>query len=196
MHAQSDYTMPWHETEALFQSTLRAARDAGADAGDESAKDVQVVDLGEAGRQETWQSGSYRRISKTIAKHGGTYSGSASSCMYTYMGASVHTYIRTSTCACFGYCWAGQPHSRLTRSRDGCGGPFIFWLQRVFEARGRAFQTASGAAGRRARRATVHCADPDPTRRCSFFFFFCQGPGPASMRSSPGVPGPASYTQD
>ncbi|EOA87707.1 uncharacterized protein SETTUDRAFT_160947 [Exserohilum turcica Et28A] len=70
VHAQSDYTMPWHETEALFQSTLRAARDAGADAGDESAKDVQVVDLGEAGRQETWQSGSYRRISKTIAKHG------------------------------------------------------------------------------------------------------------------------------
>lgn len=75
MHAESDSTMPWHETEALFHSTLRAAKDASPD--DESFKEVEVVDLGKAGRREIWRSDS-RSISKTIAKHGGTYTHSAS----------------------------------------------------------------------------------------------------------------------
>jgi hypothetical protein len=74
-HAESDWTMPYHETEALFQSTLRAAKDSGHDDNDDdennNTKDLQCVDLGEAGRQEIWQSKS-RTISKTIAKHGGT----------------------------------------------------------------------------------------------------------------------------
>ncbi|EMD62554.1 hypothetical protein COCSADRAFT_222093 [Bipolaris sorokiniana ND90Pr] len=68
VHAESDSTMPWHETEALFHSTLRAAKDASPD--DESFKEVEVVDLGKAGRREIWRSDS-RSISKTIAKHGG-----------------------------------------------------------------------------------------------------------------------------
>ncbi|RMZ71931.1 sugar transporter stl1 [Pyrenophora seminiperda CCB06] len=68
VHAQSDTTMPWHETEALFQSTLRAAKDASP--GDDDLKGIETVDLGEAGRQEIWRSNS-RSISKTIAKHGG-----------------------------------------------------------------------------------------------------------------------------
>jgi hypothetical protein len=63
--------MPWHETESLFQSTLRAAKDASPN--EDNLKSLEVVDLGEAGRQEVWQSNS-RSISKTIAKHGGTYS--------------------------------------------------------------------------------------------------------------------------
>ncbi|USP75433.1 hypothetical protein yc1106_02707 [Curvularia clavata] len=70
VHAESDSTMPWHETEALFQSTLRAAKESSSH--DDSFKGGGVVDLGEAGRREIWQSDS-RRISKTIAKHGGTY---------------------------------------------------------------------------------------------------------------------------
>jgi len=68
VHAESDQTMPWHETEALFQSTLRAAKDASPN--EDGLKSLEVVDLGEAGRQEVWQSNS-RSISKTIAKHGG-----------------------------------------------------------------------------------------------------------------------------
>jgi hypothetical protein len=60
--------MPWHETESLFQSTLRAAKDASPN--EDNLKSLEVVDLGEAGRQEVWQSNS-RSISKTIAKHGG-----------------------------------------------------------------------------------------------------------------------------
>jgi hypothetical protein len=64
--------MPYHETETLFQSTLQAARDSSHD-DDNDTKDLQVVDLGEAGRQEVWQSKSRTMISKTIAKHGGTY---------------------------------------------------------------------------------------------------------------------------
>lgn len=72
VHAQSDQTMPWRETDSLFQSTLRAAKDASP-GGDDNFKGVEIVDLGEAGRQEIWRSNS-RSISKTIAKHGGTYS--------------------------------------------------------------------------------------------------------------------------
>ncbi|RYN55105.1 hypothetical protein AA0114_g3719 [Alternaria tenuissima] len=68
VHAESDQTMPWHETESLFQSTLRAAKDASPN--EDNLKSLEVVDLGEAGRQEVWQSNS-RSISKTIAKHGG-----------------------------------------------------------------------------------------------------------------------------
>ncbi|KAL1795995.1 hypothetical protein ACET3X_006219 [Alternaria dauci] len=68
IHAESDQTMPWHETESLFQSTLRAAKDASPN--EDNLKSLEVVDLGEAGRQEVWQSNS-RSISKTIAKHGG-----------------------------------------------------------------------------------------------------------------------------
>jgi abhydrolase domain-containing protein 12 len=68
VHAENDGTMPWYETESLYESTLRAAKDACPNG--ESLKGLQVVDLGEAGRQEVWQS-STRSISKTIAKHGG-----------------------------------------------------------------------------------------------------------------------------
>jgi abhydrolase domain-containing protein 12 len=69
VHAENDTTMPWIETEALFKSTLRAAADVTSLA-DSPPRDLKVVDLGEAGRQEVWQSGS-KCIQKTIAKHGG-----------------------------------------------------------------------------------------------------------------------------
>jgi abhydrolase domain-containing protein 12 len=61
--------MPWVETEELFKSTLKAAMEA-ASPRDGIPKNIKVVDLGEAGRQEVWQSGS-KCIQKTIAKHGG-----------------------------------------------------------------------------------------------------------------------------
>lgn len=60
--------MPWHETEALFLSTVEAAQEASPNSS--SAKDLQIIDLGEAGRQEIWQNEAVR-VSKTIAKHGG-----------------------------------------------------------------------------------------------------------------------------
>jgi hypothetical protein len=69
MHAENDTTMPWVETESLFKSTLQAAIE-GASPHDGIPKDLKVVDLGEAGRQEVWQCGT-RCIQKTIAKHGG-----------------------------------------------------------------------------------------------------------------------------
>jgi abhydrolase domain-containing protein 12 len=62
--------MPWQETEALFLSTIRAAQEVSQD--HSSSKNLQIIDLGEAGKQEGWQTGSIS-ISKTIAKHGGTY---------------------------------------------------------------------------------------------------------------------------
>jgi hypothetical protein len=69
VHAENDTTMPWVETESLFKSTLQAAIESTSP--DEGIpKDLRVVDLGEAGRLEVWQSGS-RCIQKTIAKHGG-----------------------------------------------------------------------------------------------------------------------------
>ena len=71
VHAEDDTTMPWQETEALFQSTIRAATDA-CQPNSALSKEIQVVDLGEAGRQEVFQRGTCS-ISKTIAKHGGTY---------------------------------------------------------------------------------------------------------------------------
>jgi hypothetical protein len=61
--------MPWVETESLFKSTLRAA--IGVTSPQSGIPEaLNVVDLGEAGRQEVWQSGS-KCIQKTIAKHGG-----------------------------------------------------------------------------------------------------------------------------
>lgn len=64
--------MPWHETEALFQSTIKAAKEASLPInGTDSTP--EVVDMGEAGRQEVWKGGS-RCITKMIAKHGGMYS--------------------------------------------------------------------------------------------------------------------------
>jgi abhydrolase domain-containing protein 12 len=69
VHAENDTTMPWVETESLFKSTLQAAIGASSRQ-DDMPREVKVVDLGEAGRQEVWQSGS-RCIQKTIAKHGG-----------------------------------------------------------------------------------------------------------------------------
>ncbi|KAF2849790.1 alpha/beta-hydrolase [Plenodomus tracheiphilus IPT5] len=71
VHAEDDTTMPWHETEALFQSTITAAKDASPP-NNSTDSDLQVVDMGEAGRQEVWKRGP-RYITKTIAKHGGTY---------------------------------------------------------------------------------------------------------------------------
>jgi hypothetical protein len=61
--------MPWVETEELFKSTLKAAVEVTSPH-DGIPKDLKVVDLGEAGRQEVWQTGS-KCIQKTIAKHGG-----------------------------------------------------------------------------------------------------------------------------
>jgi abhydrolase domain-containing protein 12 len=69
VHAENDTTMPWVETEELFKSTLKAAVEA-ASRQDGIPKNLKVVDLGEAGRQEVWQCGS-KCIQKTIAKHGG-----------------------------------------------------------------------------------------------------------------------------
>ncbi|KAH3911631.1 hypothetical protein HBI56_141300 [Parastagonospora nodorum] len=69
MHAENDTTMPWVETESLFKSTLQAAVEGASPYGG-IPKDLKVVDLGEAGRQEVWQCGT-RCIQKTIAKHGG-----------------------------------------------------------------------------------------------------------------------------
>ncbi|KAH9880304.1 hypothetical protein IAQ61_000593 [Plenodomus lingam] len=69
VHAEDDTTMPWHETEALFQSTIKAAKEASLPInGTDSTP--EVVDMGEAGRQEVWKGGS-RCITKMIAKHGG-----------------------------------------------------------------------------------------------------------------------------
>jgi abhydrolase domain-containing protein 12 len=69
VHAENDTTMPWVETEELFRTTLKAAVEVTSP-DDGIPRDLKVVDLGEAGRQEVWQSGS-RCIQKTIAKHGG-----------------------------------------------------------------------------------------------------------------------------
>jgi hypothetical protein len=69
VHAENDTTMPWVETEELFKSTLKAAMEA-ASPHDGIPKNLKVIDLGEAGRQEVWQSGT-KCIQKTIAKHGG-----------------------------------------------------------------------------------------------------------------------------
>ncbi|KAH7371164.1 Alpha/Beta hydrolase protein [Pyrenochaeta sp. MPI-SDFR-AT-0127] len=66
VHAEDDTTMPWRETEALFKTAIGAAEHAGPD----NAQEPNIIDLGEAGRQEIWQRGT-RSISKTIAKHGG-----------------------------------------------------------------------------------------------------------------------------
>lgn len=51
--------------------TIQAAMN-GRVRNDDATKDLQVIDLGEAGRQEVWQQGSCC-ITKTIVKHGGTY---------------------------------------------------------------------------------------------------------------------------
>jgi hypothetical protein len=105
VHAESDRTMPWHQTESLFQSTLRAAKDTSPN--DQGLKELQVVDLGEAGRQEIWQSNT-RSISKTIAKHGGTYIPSVD------QGLTVSARLRVSPKAIIG---SNCPTSRLTSSR-------------------------------------------------------------------------------
>lgn len=67
MHAEDDQTMPWNQTEELFQSTIAAATKATPEDGQ---KRVQVVDMGEAGRQERWLSEAIR-VEKLVAKHGG-----------------------------------------------------------------------------------------------------------------------------
>jgi abhydrolase domain-containing protein 12 len=64
--------MPWYETEELFKTTTTAA-DQNGSSGNTVQGEITFVDLGEAGRQEVWQRGPHY-ISKTIAKHGGTYS--------------------------------------------------------------------------------------------------------------------------
>lgn len=72
VHAENDGTMPWNQTEELFQSTLRAASEPGSDDDGWSAPapKYEAVDLGEAGRQEIWETDT-ARIEKLIAKHGG-----------------------------------------------------------------------------------------------------------------------------
>lgn len=118
--------MPWHETEALFQSTLRAAKDASPD--DENFKAVEVVDLGEAGRREIWRSDS-RSISKTIAKHGGTYTHSASPRLASGSDCGCRRLDSKGVSPIAG---TGAPHPSdkfATQTRS-----FILWLQRPFEA--------------------------------------------------------------
>lgn len=61
--------MPWEQTEQLFKSTFKAVLEAGHP-DDDMYKTPIVTDLGEAGRQEVWGSGS-KYLAKTIAKHGG-----------------------------------------------------------------------------------------------------------------------------
>ncbi|PSN71435.1 alpha/beta-hydrolase [Corynespora cassiicola Philippines] len=68
VHAQDDGTMTWDQSEMLFKSTLKSAMD-GCPPDDELEKKRKVVDLGEAGQQETWEDGAIS-ISKLIAKHG------------------------------------------------------------------------------------------------------------------------------
>lgn len=65
--------MPWNQTEELFKSTLKAANQSVVGNEAEAVKGPKIIDLGEAGSQEVWQNGAYS-ISKTIVKHGGTYS--------------------------------------------------------------------------------------------------------------------------
>lgn len=84
VHAEDDQTMPWNQTEELFQAALKAANENSSNDEAGAAESPKVTDLGEAGRQEVWQNGS-RSITMTIAKHGGTYpcpqgSSSAISC--------------------------------------------------------------------------------------------------------------------
>jgi hypothetical protein len=64
--------MPWNQTEELCRSTLRAAIEPGADDDAWSAPTpkYEAVDLGEAGKQEIWETHT-TRIEKLIAKHGG-----------------------------------------------------------------------------------------------------------------------------
>ena len=94
VHAENDTTMPWGETEALFKLTLAAAVETTSPR-DGAPKDLKVVDLGEAGRQEVWQAGS-KCIQKTIAKHGGKRP------LFQYPGV------------CFGVaCLAGRPSRNL-----------------------------------------------------------------------------------
>lgn len=65
VHARDDGTMPWVQTEALFEAVL------GVVAG-EGEPDLKVVDLGEAGVQEVWE-GDGKSVSKLIARHGGEW---------------------------------------------------------------------------------------------------------------------------
>lgn len=64
--------MPFNQTEELFRSTLQAATDPSADddAWGTSTPKYEAVDLGEAGKQEIWETDA-TRIEKLIAKHGG-----------------------------------------------------------------------------------------------------------------------------
>jgi pimeloyl-ACP methyl ester carboxylesterase len=82
VHAIDDTTMPWDQTEELFKAALRAV-DEGSyveQSGEEGTptrhralkKSSKIIDLGEAGRQEIWQSDNLS-ISKLIAKHGGEW---------------------------------------------------------------------------------------------------------------------------
>lgn len=64
--------MPWDQTEELFKSALHAATGPSVDddAWSTPTPKHEMVDLGEAGRQEIWEIGA-ARIEKLIAKHGG-----------------------------------------------------------------------------------------------------------------------------
>ena len=72
VHAENDGTMPWNQTEELCRSTVHAATEPGADDDAWSAPTpkYEAVDLGEAGKQEIWETQT-TRIEKLIAKHGG-----------------------------------------------------------------------------------------------------------------------------
>lgn len=64
--------MPSSQTEELFKLVLNAATEPSADDDAWSAPTPkhEAVDLGEAGRQEIWETGA-ARIEKLVAKHGG-----------------------------------------------------------------------------------------------------------------------------
>ncbi|KAF2651206.1 alpha/beta-hydrolase [Lophiostoma macrostomum CBS 122681] len=69
VHAENDATMPWNQTEELFKTAIRAAAE-GSSESEAINKQLRVIDLGEAGRQEVWKFEGIN-ISKLIAKHGG-----------------------------------------------------------------------------------------------------------------------------
>lgn len=68
VHARDDGTMPWVQTERLFEGVL------GVVAGEERVLGLRVVDLGEAGVQEVWEGKEGKWVGKLIARHGGEWS--------------------------------------------------------------------------------------------------------------------------
>ncbi|KAF1997834.1 alpha/beta-hydrolase [Amniculicola lignicola CBS 123094] len=69
VHAEDDGTMPWNQTEQIFNAIIRAGKENPPN-DDEAAEKLRTIELGEAGRQDIWRSG-MMSVSKLVAKHGG-----------------------------------------------------------------------------------------------------------------------------